>query len=72
MDSVPLDISVMDFIPLGTFSRSYNAPSVPVPFPQTFAISNVPVPSWFAPLFAEPHALSASYSPCRDLMVRLQ
>ena len=49
MDSVPLDISVMDFVTLGTFSRSYNAPSVPVPFPQIFAISYVRIPSWFAP-----------------------
>ena len=50
MDSFPLDFSVMNFVRLGTYFRSYNAPSVPLPFPQTFAISNVGVPSWFAPL----------------------
>ena len=57
MDSIPLDFSIIDSITLGTFFRSFNTSSVPVPFPQTLSISNVHVPSWFvshySPNFAQ-------------------
>ena len=50
MDSVPLDFSVTEFVPQGTFFRSSRAPSVPVPFPHLFLISIVRVPNWLVSL----------------------
>ena len=54
---LPLDFSVMDFVPLGTFFWLYYTLSVPVPFPHIFPISNVLVPSLFVSL----HSLNLVY-----------
>ena len=50
MDSVPLDVSVTDFVLLVTLSRSQPAPSVPVPFPHPLPISIICVPNCFVSL----------------------
>ena len=47
MDSFSLDFAVMDFVPLGRFSRSYRALSVPVHFPHRLLIVMVHIPNWF-------------------------